>query len=170
MTPSLALVALPMLTAATASGAATFDLTELESKVDLYCAQSVAADLLAGSKPLLQQLQARTADCHLRAVAVTVRLAREAPAADSLPFTESLRLAVGKCTRFVLGLAMVAEAPRYCGSISVWSPAQTARELRRRIAALEADALLRSTAAGEACLAAYKYELTHTRVVLKRKA
>ena len=71
---------------------------------------------------------------------------------------------------FLLGLALVAEAPRYCGSLPAWSPAQAARELRRRIAALEADALLRSTATGDACLAAYKYELTHTRVVLKRKA
>jgi hypothetical protein len=44
---------------------------------------------------------------------------------------------------------------------------QTVRELRRRIAAIEADDFLSASAIGKPCRAAYIYELDHTRVVVK---
>jgi len=44
---------------------------------------------------------------------------------------------------------------------------QTVRELRCRIAAIEADDLLSASAIGKSCRVAYIYELENTRVVVK---
>jgi hypothetical protein len=80
---------------------------------------------------------------------------------------EALRTAVGLCTAFVLDLATPEEVPRYCMSVAAWSVTQTARELRRRMAAIEADEALRTSPKGKACHAAYHHELHNTRIVLK---
>jgi len=42
--------------------------------------------------------------------------------------------------------------------------------LRRRIADIDSDELLRSSRRGQACRAAYVYELENTRVVVRRAA
>jgi hypothetical protein len=65
-------------------------------------------------------------------------------------------------------MATPAEVPRFCGSVSSWGAAQTARELRRRIAAIDGDELLRASRRGQTCRAAYVYELENTRVVVRR--
>jgi CelD/BcsL family acetyltransferase involved in cellulose biosynthesis len=80
---------------------------------------------------------------------------------------QALRTATGRCARFVLALVSTDQIPRVCASQPAWGAAQTARELRRRIAAIDADKLLRGTVQGQACRAAYLYELKNTRVTLR---
>jgi hypothetical protein len=62
------------------------------------------------------------------------------------------------------------EQPGAGGLAQALGPAQTARELRRRIAAIEADPLLVTSAQGRACRDAYWFELRNTRVVLVSQA
>ncbi len=150
--------------------AAALDLSELDRRIDLQGAESVSAELRTSGAAEFKELQARTADCQLGAVGLSVRLSRSAKGVDSAPYVESLRAAAGKCARFLLAVVYASEVPRVCGSLETWTPAQMARELRRRMAALEADPLLRASTFGKACHAAYWHELTHTRVALKRKA
>jgi len=78
-----------------------------------------------------------------------------------------LRAASGACAGFVLALSTPSEIPRYCATLASWGPAQMARELRRRIAAIDADEVLRANPRGQSCKAAYLYELHHTRVVVR---
>jgi hypothetical protein len=54
--------------------------------------------------------------------------------------------------------------------VSSWGPATAARELRRRIAEVDADVQLRASPRGQACRAAYHHELHNTRVAVKRAA
>jgi hypothetical protein len=114
--------------------------------------------------PLNQQ----TADCEFQAVGLAIRLSRSADARAAGAHTDALRAAVGKCTAFVLALATPLEVRKICSSVASWSVMQTVRELRRRIAAIEADEGLRSSPDGAACRAAYLDELHNTRVVLRR--
>jgi len=115
----------------------------------------------------MSRLNRQTASCELPAVSLAVRLARSANARAVQAHEESLRAASGRCTRFVLALVSAAEVPRVCASQPFWGAAQTARELRRRIADIDADRLLRGTEQGQACRAAYLYELKNTRVTLR---
>jgi hypothetical protein len=117
---------------------------------------------------LMLHLNRQTAACELQAVSLAVRLARGvAPARVVQAHEEALRAATGRCARFVLALVSAAEVPRVCASQPFWGAAQTARELRRRIADIDADKLLRGTEQGQACRAAYLYELKNTRVTLR---
>jgi CelD/BcsL family acetyltransferase involved in cellulose biosynthesis len=100
-------------------------------------------------------------------VSLAVRLARTANGPAVQSHEESLRAAAGRCARFVLALVSPAEVPKVCASQAAWGAAQMARELRRRIADIDADKLLRNTAQGQACRAAYLYELKNTRVTLR---
>jgi hypothetical protein len=153
-----------VLTGATAAVAQP--VAELEQRLDRGGAARLLQDL---GDDGLAALHRRTADCELAAVSLTLRLAREAAAAAA-PHVDALRLANGRCPRYVLAIAEHDEVARVCASLASWGPAQTARELRRRIAVIEADPLLGASAQGRACRDAYWYELRNTRVVLKRKA
>ena len=115
----------------------------------------------------LERLSRQTASCELPAVSLAIRLMRGGNSSAVQAHEESLRTASGRCTRFVLALASTGEVPRVCASQPSWGAAQTARELRRRIADVDADKLLRSTWQGRACRAAYVYELKNTRVTLR---
>jgi hypothetical protein len=116
---------------------------------------------------MMSRLHRQTAACELQAVSLTVRLARGAQAGAVQEHEEALRAATGRCARFVLALVSSAQVPRVCASQPAWGAAQTARELRRRIADIDADKLLRGTAQGQACRAAYLFELKNTRVTLR---
>jgi CelD/BcsL family acetyltransferase involved in cellulose biosynthesis len=130
--------------------------------------ESVNAHLSAGANAAaLSRLQRKTAACELHAVSLTLRLARGANARAVQAHQESLRAASGRCARFVLALVSADEVPKVCASQAAWGMAQTARELRRRMADIDADPLLRGTAQGQACRAAYLYELKNTRVTLR---
>jgi hypothetical protein len=131
-------------------------------QVNMYLAEQGSAAMLT--------LNRRTIDCELDAVSLAIRLSRSADAQAARAHGEALRAAVGRCTGFVLALVALDEVPRFCASVATWGPAQTARELRRRIAAIEANATLRASERGKSCRAAYLYELHNTRVVLKSKA
>jgi hypothetical protein len=113
------------------------------------------------------RLNRQTAVCDLEAVSLAVRLARGTDTRAVQAHEEALRAATGRCMRFVLALVSAAEVPRVCTSQATWGGAQTARELRRRIADIEADKLLRNTAQGQACRVAYLDELKNTRVTLR---
>jgi hypothetical protein len=115
----------------------------------------------------MARLNRQTAACDLQAVSLTTRLAHGANTRAVQAHEETLRAATGRCARFVLALASAAEVPRFCASQAAWGAAQTARELRRRIADIEADKLLRGTAQGQACRLAYLDELKDTRVTLR---
>jgi hypothetical protein len=122
-----------------------------------------AATLLSGSAfgadDAVTRLDRAAAACQLPAVSQAVR---------SVPLHEqALRTASGRCARFVLAVVPAADLPRVCASQPAWGAAQTARELRRRIADIDADRLLRGTVQGQACRAAYLYELKNTRVTLR---
>ena len=142
---------------------------ELEQRLASTGVESVNEHLSAqANAATLSRLNRQTAACDLQAVSLTVRLARgSAPAQVAQAHEEALRGASGRCTRFVLALVSAAEVPRVCASQPFWGAAQTARELRRRMAEIDADRLLRGTEQGQACRAAYLYELKNTRVTLR---
>jgi len=108
--------------------------------------------------------------CEPDALRLSVQLGRGHDAKAAWLHHEALRAAAGRCVGTVLSLLTPREVPKVCASQSSWSVVQTARELRRRIAELDADELLRDTANGRTCRAAYWHELTTTRVVLRRVA
>lgn len=141
---------------------------ELEQRLANAGVEAVNDHLSApANTATLARLNRKTAVCELQAVSLTVRLARGANARAVQAHEQALRAASGRCTRFVLALVSAAEVPRVCASQPSWGAAQTARELRRRIADIDADRLLRGTAQGQACRAAYLYELKNTRVTLR---
>jgi hypothetical protein len=141
---------------------------ELEHRLANAGVEAVNEHLSAqANAATLAHLSRKTAACELQAVSLAVRLARGASARAVQWHEESLRAASGRCTRFVLALVSAAEVPRVCASQPFWGAAQTARELRRRMADIDADRLLRSTEQGQACRAAYLYELKNTRVTLR---
>lgn len=141
---------------------------ELEQRLASAGVESVN-DYLMSAHPdsAMPRFNRKTASCELQAVSLAIRLARGANARAVQAHEESLRAATGRCARFVLALVSAAEVPRVCASQTSWSAAQTARELRRRIADIDADKLLRGTVQGQACRAAYLYELKNTRVTLR---
>jgi hypothetical protein len=141
---------------------------ELEQRLARAGVESVNEHLSAhANAALLARLNRQTASCDLQAVSLAIRLARDTNARAVQAHEESLRTATGRCARFVLALVSAAEVPRVCASQPFWGAAQTARELRRRMADIDADRLLRSTEQGQACRAAYLYELKNTRVTLR---
>ena len=140
---------------------------ELEQRLASSGVESVNDHLSAHADAAMARFNRQTASCELPAVSLAIRLARGANARAVQAHEESLRAATGRCARFVLALVSAAEVPRVCASQAAWGAAQTARELRRRIADIEADKLLRATAQGQACRAAYLYELENTRVTLR---
>ena len=148
--------------------AADSHVAELEQRVTRSGADSVNAHLSepAGAASMAR-LNRQTAACDLQAVSLTIRLAHGANVQAVQAHEESLRAATGRCARFVLALALAADIPKVCASQAAWGAAQTARELRRRIADIEADKLLRGTAQGQACRAAYLDELKNTRVTMR---
>ena len=109
----------------------------------------------------------RASNCDLGALSETIELHRRAEPDAARAQLEAIRLAVGKCTSFVLALAYAEEIRKFCAAPETYSAARTARELRRRIAALDTDEVLKSSKAGQSCQAAYRYELKTTRVVLR---
>jgi hypothetical protein len=140
---------------------------DLDQRLASAGVESVNDYLSAHPEAALPRFNRMTASCELHAVSLALRLARGANAQAVQAHEESLRAASGRCTRFVLALASAAEVPRVCASQAAWGAAQTARELRRRIADIDADKLLRATAQGQACQAAYLHELKTTRVTLR---
>lgn len=166
-------IACALLAAALAgAGARASDplLPGLEQRLGQGDADAVNAYLVKHWSNAMTPLGRRTAACELHAVSLTTRLARGRNARAVHAHREALRAASGGCARFVLAIAALAEVPTVCGSLSSWGPAQTARELRRRIAGIDADALLRASERGRTCRAAYVYELENTRVVVRRGA
>lgn len=141
---------------------------ELEQRLSIAGVESVNDHLSTPENAaLLSRLNRQTTSCDLHAVSLAIRLARGANERAVQAHQESLRAAGGRCARFVLALVPAADVPRVCASQADWGAARTARELRRRITAIDADSLLRSTAQGRACRAAYLYELKNTRVTLR---
>ncbi len=114
-------------------------------------------------------LALRAAHCELGAVGEAMDLVRSVGATSAHPQVEAIRHAAGRCTRFVLALTPAHQVPQVCAAPASLTVTQTARELRKRMAAIDADALLRSSAVGQACRAAYLHELKTTRVVLRER-
>lgn len=165
------LAAALLLGAAQAAGAATADtlVSDLDQRLAAEGADRVNAWLGAPGAAAMAALHRKAADCELPAVSLATRLTRSADTHAVQAHRDALRTATGRCAPFVLALAAPDEIVRVCASVPGWGPAQTARELRRRMAAIDAHAVLRSSARGKACRAAYLYELENTRVVLKSK-
>jgi hypothetical protein len=139
----------------------------LERRLAAHGVDGVNAYLVDHWSSSMAPLNQQTADCSLQAVSLAIRLSRTADARSAQAHHDALRVAVGKCTAFVLALSAPQEVRKYCSSSDAWTVMQTVRELRRRISAIEADELLHSSASGKACRDAYLYELKHTRVVLR---
>lgn len=111
----------------------------------------------------------RASQCDLAALAEVIDIVRSSEASAVRLQLEAVRLANGRCPRFVMAVAQPDEIVRFCSAPESLTAVQTARELRRRMALLEQDELLRSADAGRACRAAYERELKTTRVVLRPK-
>jgi hypothetical protein len=122
---------------------------------------------LGGQSSTLADLRQRTADCDTQAIGLAVKLSRGKNSKVTEAHREGLRIAVGTCTDNVLSLLSLNEVPKICAAASSWTMTQTARELRRRMRAIETDEALRSTERGKACGAAYLYELQNTRVGIR---
>ena len=143
---------------------------ELEQRMSRSSVDAVNVYLSSHWSKAMAPLNQQTASCELHAVSLSVRLSRGSNPRAVRAHGEALRAAVGGCPRFVLAMVTLAEVPRYCASVASWGPAQTARELRRRMGDIDADELLRGSRRGQACRAAYLYELENTRVVVRRAA
>jgi len=139
----------------------------LEQRLAAGGVEKVNAYLVDHWSSAMVPLNRKTSTCDLPAVRLAVRLNRSVDARAVQAHRESLRDAVGDCTVFVLALASRDEVLKYCSSAPSWTVMQTVRELRRRIAAIESDELLRESVNGKACRAAYMYELNNSRVGLK---
>jgi hypothetical protein len=140
---------------------------DLEQRLSREGVEAVNAYLGANGSAALASLNRGTAQCELQAVSLSIRLTRGSHSKAVDAHGESLRLAVGRCTGFVLALLSPKEVPKFCASASSWTLMQTARELRRRMSAIDADAVLHASPRGKACRAAYLYELQNTRVGLQ---
>lgn len=143
-------------------------LAELEQRLARSSVDAVNAHLVAHASSTMVPLHQQTAACQRRAVSLTVRLSRGREARAAGAHGDALRLAAGRCPGYVLALLTPVEVPRLCTAASGWGPATAARELRRRIADIDADAQLRASPRGQACRAAYHHELHNTRVAVKR--
>ena len=141
--------------------------SELEQRLSREGVDEVNTYLGAPSSASLVSLGQSTADCDLQAVSLSTQLARGRGSKVVDAHKESLRVAVGRCTGFVLALHSPKELPKVCASVSTWTVSQMARELRRRIRHIETDELLSTSPRGKACRAAYLYELHNTRVGLR---
>jgi hypothetical protein len=140
---------------------------ELEQRLASGSVEALNAHLVANASSALVPFNQRTAACELAAVSLSIRLSRSTNVKAAQAHNEALRAAVGKCTAFVLALASQQEVPKFCASVASWTVGQTVRELRRRMAAIETDEVLRTSQSGKSCRAAYLYELQNTRVVLR---
>jgi hypothetical protein len=165
-----AVVAVATLAVTTRASADDTLVADVEQQLALSGVDQANRYLNAAGPTKMRALNRKTSECELGAVTLAVGLSRGSVAQATQAHVEALRVASGRCVRFVLALAAPAEIPRYCASLDAWTPGQTARELRRRIAAIDADALLSATQSGKACRAAYTHELQNTRVVLKKRA
>jgi hypothetical protein len=143
---------------------------DLERRLAAGGVERVNAHLMSHWQTVMLPLNQQTADCEFQAVGLAVRLARSVESKAALAHTDALRTAIGKCTGFVLALVAPQDVPRLCASAPSWGVMQTVRELRKRIAAIEADAALRASPNGAACRAACLDELHNTRVVLRAPA
>jgi hypothetical protein len=143
-------------------------LDALEQRLAHAGADTVNAELQREGGSAMAELNRRAAGCEFPAVSLAVRLARTRDGRAAGAHALSLRAANGSCTRFVLALVRPDEIARYCGSLPHWGPAQTARELRRRMGEIDTDAQLNTSPNGRACRAAYLHELQTTRVVVRR--
>jgi hypothetical protein len=155
--------------AAGATAPATL-VADLERRLARSHVDAVNAHLMAHWSSAMLPLNRQTAACQRAAVSLTVRLSRGHHARAAGAHGDALRAAAGRCAGYVLALLAPAEVPRLCTSASSWGPATAARELRRRIADIDADAPLRASPRGQACRAAYHHELHNTRVVVRRAA
>jgi hypothetical protein len=162
---SLAAVAWPAIT-----GAADSDslVAELEQRVARNGVESVNAYLVARGAAEMAALHQKTVACERPAVSLTVRLSRSRHTRAVQAHGEALRAAAGSCASYLLAMVTPAEVPRVCASVASWGVVQTARELRRRIAEIDADEGLSASPRGRACRAAYLHELNTTRVVVRR--
>ena len=158
----VAAVSLPVFAATPASL-----VPELERRLAGDGVEAVHAHLSAHWSAAMLPLNAKTAACELEAVSLSMRLSRSGGAKAAQAHHEALRAAAGQCTRFVLAVAELPEVPKVCASVEAWTMGHMARELRRRIAAIESDKLLSASPRGQSCRAAYLYELQNTRVVLR---
>jgi hypothetical protein len=156
-------VALAVLPAVTMASSEALLLLGLEQRLQTDGAESVNAYLNTRSSDMAQ-LNRLTADCAPQAIDLAVKLSRSRNAKATDLHKESLRIAVGACTEYVLSQLSLSEVPEICASASSWTVSQTARELRRRIRDIETDKTLRSSQHGQACSAAYRFELENTRV------
>lgn len=134
-------------------------------KLNVYLGVHAATHLI----PLHQH----TASCEFDAVSLSVQLARGGKSKGGAKVVDahqdSLRAAVGNCPGFVLALLSPPEVPKVCASIDSWTVMQTVRELRQRIKRIETDESLITSTRGQACRAAYLYELKNTRVGLRAR-
>jgi hypothetical protein len=140
---------------------------ELEQRLAGGSVETVNAYLVANTSSALLPFSQQVAACELRATSLAVRLSRSSNAQGTQAHVEALRIAVGRCTGFVLALASQPEVSKFCASVPTWTVGHTVRELRRRMAAIEADEVLRNSQSGKSCRAAYLHELQTTRVVLR---
>jgi hypothetical protein len=140
--------------------------SDLEQRLQANGVEGVNAHLTARPS-VMAELNQSSADCDPRAVDLAVKLSRSKNTKATELHNESLRIAVGACTEFVLSLLSLKEVPKVCASVSSWTVSQTARELRRRIRQIESDENLRPTSRGKACSAAYLFELQNTRVGIR---
>ena len=140
--------------------------SDLEKRLRTNGVESVNAHLTARPSDMAE-LNQSSADCDPLAIDLAVKLSRSKNAKATDLHNESLRIAVGACTEFVLSRLTLKEVPKICASVSSWTVSQTARELRRRIRQIESDESLRPTPRGKACSAAYLFELQNTRVGIR---
>jgi hypothetical protein len=140
---------------------------DLEQRLMRNGRQPVYAHLRSNWSATMVPLNQLTTGCEFDAVELSVKLDRGAEGKVAQALGDSIRTATGNCMGFVLSQLMREEIPKYCRSVAAWTSMRTVRELRRRIAMIEADEALRNGELGKACHAAYWHELRNTRVGLR---
>src|SRR5688572_16134823 len=160
-------LALALVCSAPASMASDTLVADLERRLARSGVEAVNAHLVAHWSSAMLPLHRQTAACQRPAVSLTVRLSRGHPARAAAAHGDALRAAAGRCAGYVLALLTAVEVPRLCTSMASWGPATAARELRRRIADIDADGQLRASPRGQACRAAYHPELHNTPLAVR---
>jgi hypothetical protein len=126
------------------AGATDSLLADLEQRLSRSGVESVNAYLNSHWAAAMQPLNEKTASCELHAVSLAVTLSRGSNARRAR-HGESAAGRRRWLRAVCLGDGVARRGGPLCASVSSWGPAQTARELRRRIGDIDADALLRSS-------------------------
>ena len=138
--------------------AATDIVAELRFRLERDGLQAVNSYLSAHWESAMEPLARKVEQCDAKAMQLALQLHRGTNAETAQAHGESLSLAVGRCPAKLLPLIPPSEVTQYCSVGGTIPDSRLNREIDRRIQGIVANAPLRASQNGRACVAAYKAE------------